>query len=952
MKKITFTLLMLVCLLALVGCGHEHQYTEKKVDATCTEKGYTEYTCECGDTYKDNEVAALGHNYSDWKVVKEATEEEKGSKEKVCSVCNDKVTEEIPVLEHVHKYTEKKVDATCTEKGYTEHTCECGDKYTDNEVDKKEHSYGDWEVLKEATQTEDGSKERTCSVCNKNEQESFKFGESPNQYKIELVTNKEKVQWPTKAAADREEILDELFKDLYEWAQMNGETKSYEDYIADVSKKFNNGSDVKFRNTSLGNVPAEDGSTNYFLNIPKYYEKWGKFFEVFNEAMLKVNGNQNFYTDTYAAMKRIGQFISWDASGKKYFESYLPQFCELTRIALPVATSYMLGEEVDLPVLSLKNGLDFLGWYDNAELTGNPITKITATDKGNKTFYAKWEAETKVEKLDINMVDELLLFTTHQLQWTISPEDATEKEIEFFSSNKDVATINSKGFITALANGKTTITIKVYGNRELDMTVELTVYIDSYINASYESASYVEKGGKVKLLAEVIRKDFTTAKPSWSSLTPEIATVDQNGEVNAVAEGIAKIVASDPQDANLKFEFVVVVVDKMPTGILDLALRSNVSNVFTRYDLNIGGEYNTDIFGSVSKLLANSPLNKNSNYYATSNKTTATYGTMQSIEFITVHYTGNMASGSTAKANANYFANSSSVSIHYTTGNDGVYYCLDETQAAWHAGDSGALKQVGEFKWIPTGVNVKSADPMYPVFTISNDFYYEINGTKTTVKVPKPWNYDGRNTDHTFNSDGTISSKSSYSYPFTNRPAESFINDQGLPFKIVNGQYYMGTTWWCYTQVHEGRICSTGGNRNSIGIESCVNEGSDLWWTWQKTAQLVADIMERNKLDITRVRGHHFYSAKNCPQPMLENDMEIWWEFLELVEAEYELLTKYKGYTVSIKSNNPDIVDDNGRIIKQPNQTTCVTYTMTLSNGTDTQSITLASIIKGMYVGR
>ena len=75
-------------------------------------------------------------------------------------------------------------------------------------------------------------------------------------------------------------------------------------------------------------------------------------------------------------------------------------------------------------------------------------------------------------------------------------------------------------------------------------------------------------------------------------------------------------------------------------------------------------------------------------------------------------------------------------------------------------------------------------------------------------------------------------------------------------------------------------------------------------------------------------------------------------QYKEFAEAEYELLTEYKGYSVSIKSNNPDIVDNNGRVVKQPNQTTCVTYTITFTKGNDVQEITLASMVKGIYVDR
>ena len=40
---------------------HEHDYKATVVDPTCTEAGYTEHKCECGDSYKDAYKDALGH---------------------------------------------------------------------------------------------------------------------------------------------------------------------------------------------------------------------------------------------------------------------------------------------------------------------------------------------------------------------------------------------------------------------------------------------------------------------------------------------------------------------------------------------------------------------------------------------------------------------------------------------------------------------------------------------------------------------------------------------------------------------------------------------------------------------------------------------------------------------------------------------------------------------------
>ena len=48
------------------GGGHEHNYEAVVTDPTCTEDGYTTYTCSaCGDSYTADEVAATGHNYVD-----------------------------------------------------------------------------------------------------------------------------------------------------------------------------------------------------------------------------------------------------------------------------------------------------------------------------------------------------------------------------------------------------------------------------------------------------------------------------------------------------------------------------------------------------------------------------------------------------------------------------------------------------------------------------------------------------------------------------------------------------------------------------------------------------------------------------------------------------------------------------------------------------------------------
>ena len=40
-----------------------HSYEDSEIEPTCEEDGYTEHTCSCGYSYKDNEITHSGHNY-------------------------------------------------------------------------------------------------------------------------------------------------------------------------------------------------------------------------------------------------------------------------------------------------------------------------------------------------------------------------------------------------------------------------------------------------------------------------------------------------------------------------------------------------------------------------------------------------------------------------------------------------------------------------------------------------------------------------------------------------------------------------------------------------------------------------------------------------------------------------------------------------------------------------
>ena len=132
------------------------------VAPTCTEQGYTVYTCTaCGDEVKADFVPATGHDYV-WQITRVPTCTAEGVKTFTCSHCGDSY--DVALAKADHTYEAVVTAPTCTNNGYTTHTCSvCGDSYVDSIVPATGHSYD--AVVTAPTCTNAGYTTHTCSVC-------------------------------------------------------------------------------------------------------------------------------------------------------------------------------------------------------------------------------------------------------------------------------------------------------------------------------------------------------------------------------------------------------------------------------------------------------------------------------------------------------------------------------------------------------------------------------------------------------------------------------------------------------------------------------------------------------------------------------------------------------------------------------------------------------------------
>ena len=158
--------------------GHK-KVIDPAVSPTCESTGKTEgsHCSVCGKILTEQKkVPATGHSWDEGKVTKEAICEEKGIKTYTCATCGSTKTEDIKALGH-KEVKDAAVAATCEKDGLTEgsHCSVCGKVLVAQDVVKATgHSWDEGKITKEATCEESGVKTYTCATCESTKTEDIK----------------------------------------------------------------------------------------------------------------------------------------------------------------------------------------------------------------------------------------------------------------------------------------------------------------------------------------------------------------------------------------------------------------------------------------------------------------------------------------------------------------------------------------------------------------------------------------------------------------------------------------------------------------------------------------------------------------------------------------------------------------------------------------------------------
>ena len=221
---------------------------------------------------------------------------------------------------------------------------------------------------------------------------------------------------------------------MYSWGQdTSSAAESFRAYRGYNSARFWYYTSSSFRNVYLGFRPVLEvlnpgtlGSDG--LKVVTLDLGGGKLSNSSEDIQIIVKTGSEFTAPASDGLTRpdgdAGSFFMWLGSNGKFYAPGDSVPAEVTKLTAQWTaptyavtlntnggtinsgnvTSYTYGVGATLPTAGdmTYTGHTFVGWYDNENLTGSPVTAIGGTETGNKEYWAKWEANAYTVTLNTN----------------------------------------------------------------------------------------------------------------------------------------------------------------------------------------------------------------------------------------------------------------------------------------------------------------------------------------------------------------------------------------------------------------------------------------------------------------------------------------------------------------------------------------------------------------------
>lgn len=277
--------------------------------------------------------------------------------------------------------------------------------------------------------------------------------------------------------------------------------------------------------TSLEPIIAKE---NEEITLPKDLEMDGF---IFNGWFL----NDELVSSPYKVTSDVTLVAGWISVDSTAFEISINPNNGNEIIPILVAE----GDKLSKPEEPKKENFKFVGWYLNdTEYDFNQEVKESFT------IIAKWKEDKKdenkteevkgndvsVEGISLNKTSlSLNKGNTETISATVSPNNASNKNITWTSSNTTVATVDGNGKITGTGKGNTTITATSSNGKTATCAVTVSVPVESIKITSSSTHNHINYNGTVKSITLT-----ATITPSDAADTVEWSVPNEGGQSGAL----------------------------------------------------------------------------------------------------------------------------------------------------------------------------------------------------------------------------------------------------------------------------------------------------------------------------------------------------------------------------------------------------------------------------------
>ena len=244
-------------------------------------------------------------------------------------------------------------------------------------------------------------------------------------------------------------------------------------------------------------------------------------------------------------------------------------------------------EDKDVVWESLDTSIVTVDQKGNVTAVTDGTTFVKCSLKSNPKVFASCEVTVQVPEpskpatikaTSITVEPKVLNLNTNDyfvdyLEYKILPENSDETDVVWESDNPKVAMVSEDGQVTANGVGTTTVRCYIETNPSISATctvnvkgsTEPEVVKVSGISLNPDIDLKIEEGSSYAIKATVSPSNATNSSVKWASSSPDVATVDDNGNVTALKAGSTTITCTAVDGSGVSASCTVTVKAKSTT---------------------------------------------------------------------------------------------------------------------------------------------------------------------------------------------------------------------------------------------------------------------------------------------------------------------------------------------------------------------------------------------------